>query len=341
MAAARQILELLRSHVDGNEERFRTAALQLAANEARIGHDDVARQIQHVLEESRRVPSETKGEQTLNSVPFARPDGELAGLLELVQPDVSLAHLVLPPPLEARLRRVLKEQQQFGRLREHGLRPRQRLLLLGPPGCGKTMTAHALAHDLGLPLFVVRLDALFTKFLGETATKLRLVFDAVERQRAVFLFDEFDSLGLSRGSQHDVAEMRRVLNSFLVFTDNMRSHSVVVAASNHPEALDSALFRRFDDIIEYTMPTSEEIERVLKRRLVNEDCRVVKWPRVLRSAAKLSFAETVRVADDAIKERLIEHKKCITTDLLLKAIADRAAARPLGQRKAARRKLQK
>lgn len=342
MAAARQILELLRSHVEGDDERFRTAALQLAANEARQGHDDVARQIQRVLEESRHSPPPArKGEQSLNSVPFARPDGELAGLLELVQPAVGLAHLVLPPTLETRLLRVLKEQQQFGRLREHGLRPRQRLLLLGPPGCGKTMTAHALAHDLGLPLFVVRLDALFTKFLGETAAKLRLVFDAVERQRAVFLFDEFDSLGLSRGSQHDVAEMRRVLNSFLVFIDGMRSHSLVVAASNHPEALDSALFRRFDDIIEYTMPTTDEIQRVLQRRLVNEDCRTVNWRRVLRSAAKLSFAETVRVADDAVKERLIEHKELITTDLLLKAIADRAVARPRNQQRAPQRKPRK
>ncbi len=332
MAAARQILELLRSHVEGDEERFRTAALQLAANEARQGHDDVAQQIQRVVEQSRQATRSGKGDQTSNSVPFARPDGELAGLLEVLQPAVSLSHLVLPPTLEARLLRVLKEQQQFGRLREHGLRPRQRLLLLGPPGCGKTMTAHALAHDLGLPLFVVRLDAVFTKFLGETASKLRLVFDAVEQQRAVFLFDEFDSLGLARGSQHDVAEMRRVLNSFLVFIDNMRSHSLVVAASNHPEALDSALFRRFDDIIEYSMPTPSEIEQVLRQRLANEESRAVNWQRVIRSASRLSFAETVRVADDAVKERLIEHKERITTALLLKAIADRAVVRPVRRR---------
>jgi MoxR-like ATPase len=333
MALARQIIELLRSHVDGDEERFRTAALQLAANEARQGHSDVASQIQRLVEESRRFTRQPKGEQVINSVPFSRPDGELAGLLELVEPSVGLKHLVLPKPIEARLRRVLKEQQQFGRLREHGLRPRQRLLLLGPPGCGKTMTAHALAHDLGLPLFVVRLDALFTKFLGETAAKLRLIFDALEQQRAVFLFDEFDSLGLSRGSQHDVAEMRRVLNSFLVFIDNMRSHSLVVAASNHPEALDSALFRRFDDIIEYSMPTLAELDVLFRQRLINEDCESVNWAKVIRAAANLSFADAVRVADDAVKERLIEHRDRITTDLLLKAIADRGAARPALKRR--------
>ena len=323
MAAARQILELLKSHVAGDEERFRTAALQLAANEARQGHNDVAKEIQRLVEQSNELTRSETGTQAVNSVPFFRPQGDLAGLLEMVEPAVGLNQLVLTPNLEARLRRVVKEQEQIGRLREHNLRPRQRLLLLGPPGCGKSMTAHALAHELGLPLFILRLDALFTKFLGETASKLRQVFEAVEQQRAVFLFDEFDSLGLARGSQHDVAEMRRVLNSFLVFIDNMRGHSLVVAASNHPEALDSALFRRFDDIIEYTMPTREELLQVFRQRLASEDLKGVDWSKILRAAAKLSFAEAVRSADDAVKERLIDQQERLTTHLLLKAITDR------------------
>ena len=324
MATSRQIIELLRSHLEGNDERFRAAALQLAANEARNGHEEMAKEIQKLLERAPRHPQMEVVQQATNSIPFSRPQGELSGLLEMVQPGIGLNQLVLTPALETRLLRVVKEQQQFGRLKEHGLRPRQRLLLLGPPGCGKTVTAHALAHELGLPLFVVRLDALFTKFLGETASKLRLVFEAVERHRAVFLFDEFDSIGLARGSQHDVAEMRRVLNSFLVFIEGMRSNSLVIAASNHPEALDPALFRRFDDIIEYVMPTRQELRKVFEQRFLNEKRTSIDWERILRSAARLSFAEAVRVADDAIKERIIEHKPELTTELLLKAIADRS-----------------
>jgi SpoVK/Ycf46/Vps4 family AAA+-type ATPase len=326
MPPARQILEIVRSHVEGDDERFRTAALQLAANEARHGHTEFARQIQQLVEELRRTRFRSDT-QNGRSVLFGRPQGELAGLLEVVQPTFGLNHLVLPKPLERRLKRVLKEQKEFGRLREHGLSPRRRILLLGPPGCGKTMTAYALAHELGLPLFVVRLDALFTKYLGETATKLRQVFESAEQQRAVFLFDEFDSLGLARGSQHDVAEMRRVLNSFLVFIDNLRGHSVVVAASNHPEALDSALFRRFDDIIEYSMPSRDELKQLFRQRLAGENTENLEWSKLLTKAKGLSFAEAARIADDAVKERLIEHKDRLTTDLLLSAIADRVKQR--------------
>jgi SpoVK/Ycf46/Vps4 family AAA+-type ATPase len=332
MAAARQIIELLRSHVEGDDERFRTAALQMAANEARQGHNEFAEEIQKLLA-SASYELKEQSKQISNAIPFFRAPGELAGLLDVVNPTVGLNNLVLSTELQRRLRRIIKEQSHFGQLREHGLRARQRLLLLGPPGCGKTITAHALAHELGLPLCVVRLDAIFTKFLGETANKLRLVFDAVEKHRAVFLFDEFDSVGLSRGSEHDVGEMRRILNSFLVFIDNMSSHSVVVAASNHPEVLDPALFRRFDEIIEYSMPTPKEIEEVIRCRLATEKTKGIDWLRIVRAASNLSFAEASRMADDAVKERILERKPYLTTDLLLSAIADRKKATPRRRRK--------
>jgi len=323
MIPARQILEILRSHVDGDEERFRTAALQLAANEARQGHEEFAHEVKRLVEKSQLTSTSSQSRQAVNSVPFNRPQGDLVGLLDSVQPKIGLNQLVLSSTLEARLRRVVKEQQQYNRINEHGLRPRQKLLLLGPPGCGKTITAHALAHELKLPLYLLRLDALFTKFMGETASKLRLVFDAIERQRAVFLFDEFDSLGLARGAQHYVAEMRRVLNSFLVFIDNMHGNSLVIAASNHPEVLDPALFRRFDDIIEYSMPSRVELLRVFKQSLASENISEVDWPRILKTIGKINFAEAVRIANDAAKEKLIEHLPAINTSLLLKAITER------------------
>lgn len=320
MATAHQIKALLKSHTRGDDEHFLTVALQIAANEARKGHTALAQEIKKLVDEAQtRQPSRMAS----NLMVMARPQGDLENLLEVVEPSVRLAQLVVPQTLRQRLNRIVREQKNFNKLREHFLRPRQKILLLGPPGCGKTMTAHALAGELGLPLFIVRLDALFTKFLGETASKLRLVFDAIEQNRAVYLFDEFDSLGLSRGSQHDVAEMRRVLNSFLVFLENLQGNSLVIAASNHPEALDSALFRRFDDMIRYLMPTRSEVEQVLREHLINVDSKQVEWPAVLEKLDGLSHAEVARVANEAVKEMLIDGRGNLTTQALLDAIAER------------------
>jgi SpoVK/Ycf46/Vps4 family AAA+-type ATPase len=320
MATAHQIKALLKSHTRGDDEHFLTVALQIAANEARKGHTALAQEIKKLVDDAQ---SRRSSRASSNLMVMARPQGELENLLEVVEPSVRLAQLVVPQALRQRLHRILREQKNFNKLREHFLRPRQKILLLGPPGCGKTMTAHALAGELGLPLFVVRLDALFTKFLGETASKLRLVFDAIEQNRAVYLFDEFDSLGLSRGSQHDVAEMRRVLNSFLVFLENLRGNSLIIAASNHPEALDTALFRRFDDMIRYAMPTRAEIEQVLREHLTNVETTQLEWATVLEKVDGLSHAEVARVANEAVKEMLIDGHGNLTTEALLAAIVER------------------
>jgi SpoVK/Ycf46/Vps4 family AAA+-type ATPase len=326
MASPQQITALLRSHTAADDERFRAVAMQIAANEAAKGKSEFAAEIKRILGQSSARKAAEAGTTDLqsNSVPFIRLPGEVGQLIQPVEPSVGLAQVVLSEKVRARLSRVVREQLHFSRIREYGLRPRQRILLLGTPGCGKTMTAQALAHDLGLPLFVVRLDALFTKFLGETAAKLRVVFDAIETHRAVFLFDEFDSLGLARGAQHDVAEMRRVLNSLLVFIENLRGHSLLVAASNHPDALDPALFRRFDDILRYSAPTKKEIEALLRQRLATQLETVFEWNKMVAAAKGLSLAEIARAADEALKEALIEEDVHVNTELVVTALRERA-----------------
>src|SRR5208337_5606310 len=130
----------------------------------------------------------------------------------------------------------------------------------------KTMSASALAGEFGLPLFEIRLEGLITKFMGETAAKLRLVFDAIAETRGVYFFDEFDAIGAKRTERNDVGEIRRVLNSFLQFLEQDESDSLIIAATNHPELLDPALHRRFDDVIEYALPDPDVARRILKNR---------------------------------------------------------------------------
>ncbi|MDB6037506.1 MAG: ATPase [Verrucomicrobiales bacterium] len=193
MATGTQLEALLQSHGSGDNERFYAIALQVAAAESRRGHEALAAEIKKLVDDAKQQKSFPKSTPSIFHV--AQPQGEAAELLEHVERDWRIKDIILPEPLRRRIHRIMQEQQNLSRLKEHGFRPRQRLLFTGPPGCGKTMTAAALAGDLGLPLFVVRLDSLITRYLGESLSKLRIIFETVDRTRAVYLFDEFDSIG--------------------------------------------------------------------------------------------------------------------------------------------------
>ena len=324
MASAEQIRALVQSHCEGDQGRFMSVAMQVAAGEARKGHPEFSAELRRMIEKAkdRLVPQQTAGE----TIPFAAARGELSELFAVFHPQTKLADMVLPTTLQGRMERIVGEHRQIALLLGHNLRPRQRLLLSGPPGCGKTMTAHALAGELGLPLFIVRLDALMTKFLGETAAKLRLIFDSMERVRAVYLFDEFDSIGTERGSSADVGEMRRVLNSFLMLLENYQGTSLVVAATNHGHTLDQALFRRFDDLLAYTLPDQALLSETIRRRLAQLPGRVkVALPKAAEAAVGLSFAEVVRACDDAVKALLLSGGTELKTADLLLSLEERRA----------------
>ena len=181
---------------------------------------------------------------------MAQPRGELACILTVSYPKDRLADMALDEALDLKIGRILLEQRQREKIRGHGLFPLRKLLLIGPPGTGETMTASILAGELGLPLFTVQLDGLITKYTGETAAKLRLIFDAIQSARSVCFFDEFDALGGERAIKNEVGEIRRVLNSFLQFLEQDESDSLVIGATNHVALLDRALFRRFDSVVE-------------------------------------------------------------------------------------------
>lgn len=187
-----------------------------------------------------KARSHRGGGQTV-AVQFARPRGDLADRIELRYPSHGLDDVVLNITLRGQLDDLIREQARRDWLREHGKTPSRRILFVGPPGSGKTMTAEALARALKLPLLVICLEALITRFMGETAAKLRVAFDETAKRRGVYLFDEFDAVGGHRSASNDVAEMRRVLNSFLQFMEEPNAtDSLIVGATNHPDLLDHA-----------------------------------------------------------------------------------------------------
>ena len=325
MTTARHIVALLRSHVAGDGDRFLTVATQLAAHEARQGHGKLAQEIRELIDAA-KGRSATVARRGAGPVPLAQPKGELSSVLAARYPDTRLVDMVMTETLEHRLRRVLLEQHQKERLRARGLEPRRKLLVVGPPGTGKTMTAAALAGELKLPLFTVLYDGLIGKLMGETASRLRLVFDAIAAQRGVYFFDEFDAIGAQRAGANDVGEIRRVLNSFLQLLETDSGPSLIIAATNHPEILDKALHRRFDDVIEYGPPNSDVAKGIIEAHLVTFDRSGIDWPRVLERTDGLSQAELARAADEAAKDAVLGGTDVVPTSTLIAALEERKAA---------------
>jgi SpoVK/Ycf46/Vps4 family AAA+-type ATPase len=298
-----------------------SVAMQIAAHAARSGQPKLAEDLRALIDKAQRPQSLPT--PATPSVPIAKPSGELAGLVAASYPRVRLSDMVLGAQAQSQLKRVLREYREMDLLRSHGLRPRRKLLLVGPPGCGKTMTASAIAGELGLPLLFIQLHSLITKFMGETAAKLHLVFDAMARNRGVYLFDEFDAIGARRTSHNDVGEIRRVLNSFLQFLEQDQSDSLVVAATNLHDMLDEALFRRFDDVVRYDLPDAKMVRQLVENRLSIFDTKGLKWASVLSAAKRLSHAEIARACEDAAKDAVLASSEQIGTDALVRALRER------------------
>ncbi|WMJ74101.1 ATP-binding protein [Cytophagaceae bacterium ABcell3] len=323
MAAADQIKSLIKSFGEGDESRFFATAMQIAASEARQGHTTFAQELKNLIEKAKKERSLSFLDNG-KTIPISRPKRELNELIEIFNPKIRLADMVLDKQVRDSLNRVVVEYRKTDLLRQHNLSPRRKLLLTGLPGCGKTMTAQALAGELGLPVFIIRLDGLISKFMGESIAKLRMIFEAMEEHRGVYLFDEFDSIGSHRDQGQDVGEIKRVLNSFLINIEKDQSNSIVIAATNLPDSLDKALFRRFDDIISYPLPNKDDIKALLKKHLsgftLSEKSALDK---VSKEAQGLSYSDIVRACEEAIKEMIILDEDSISVESLLTLLKKR------------------
>ena len=322
--STKHLLALLSSHIDGDEEQFLSIALQVAAQEARQGRTEDADKLKRLVQRARdqhRVGRRAGGQ---TPIALGRPRGELQGLFESAYPKVTLASMVLAEDVRSRLTRVVRQQQERSTLRDHGQAPTTHMLLVGPPGTGKTMTASALAGELRMPLFTVRLESLFSRFFGETAGKLRLLFDQVAQTRGVYLLDEFDAIGARRGDPNDVGEIRRVLNSVLAFMEEPNTtDSLVLAATNHVQILDEALARRFDEVVEYASPDAAAARAILECRLGKFKLAAKAWSAVEPALEGLSQGELVRAADAVVKDAILAGAAKVSPEALRDALQNR------------------
>lgn len=307
---------LLQSHAAGDEASFRKAALQLAAAESSAGHVRVADDIRAIIA---RMPA-TGARKSI--IDISAPRGELADILEGGHRDERLRDIILRSEVREQLLRVISENRSRDRLERFGVSPRRRLLFHGAPGCGKTLAAAVLAGEMGLPLMTVRFDALFSRFLGATAVQLRAIFAEMPRRPGVYLFDEFDSVAKARGDSQDVGEMNRVVTAFLQLVDADVSGSILVAATNHVELLDRAMFRRFDVIVPFEKPTREQIAQLFKLRLGNFGLSDSMADEFAGRVAAWSFADVARACDDALRTMALDDRSEISESDVLDALEE-------------------
>lgn len=308
-----QIVSLIRSHMNNDDAQFVKIALQISACEARAGHSTAAAAIHEAATSPVR----------LNTFRLKAINADMADLLLMADKRYLLKDLVVSEDIIQKINRVLKEYLEQDKLHKYNLENRRKLLLYGASGTGKTMTAEILAQELNLPFIIVRMEKVVTKFMGETGLKLGKIFDAIAQMPAVYLFDEFDAIGSQRGMDNEVGEQRRILNTFLQLLERDCSNSIIIAATNNIEALDKALFRRFDDAIEYKLPEQNEIIHILKEALCMSNN--VDVYSLCNSFSGMSHAEIKIVCADALKESILNDKS-ITNDMVIELINQRKMA---------------
>ncbi len=314
MAGSEIIQELVRSHMDGNEERFRTVALQLAASEARRGHRLVAGRIRDLLDQAAMTPRPNQ------PIPLARTSQELIGILEASFPTTTLRDIVVDGDTRESLERVLQEQRSRDLLHEWSLSPRRKLLFHGPPGCGKTLAAEVIAGELSMPLIRVRIEVLFSRYLGQTGSQLAAIFAEMDRVRGLYLFDEFDGIGRQRADSQDVGEAKRVVTTFLQLLDSDHSHSLIIAATNEVEHLDAALFRRFDDTVLFPIPTKDQLTRLIQIRATSARIAKVEQSKIAQEFQGMSYADVTKGTTDALKSMVLAKRKSVTAEELRGAL---------------------
>jgi SpoVK/Ycf46/Vps4 family AAA+-type ATPase len=300
MARSDLLISLVRAGAAGDRDMLRTTAEALAADERAKNHHIVADRIQRALT---AVPI-TPPSLTTSSTQLSSAGGREA-ILE-VRPSLSLDDLLLTLPVRESGRQLIEEHHRADVLRASGFEPRHRVLLSGPPGNGKTSFAEAIAEGLGLPLFVVRYDVLIGSYLGETNTRLRKLFDYVRTSPSVLFFDEFDAIGKERGDNHETGEIKRVVSFLLMQLDQLPSYVIIVAATNHGELLDRAVWRRFQMRLAVPAPSKSDLDVFLDRIISN-------WPaqpslaisKIAAKLGKVSYAEALDFCQNCRRRQIL------------------------------------
>lgn len=315
------VRKMIQAFVQNDFSKFRDEAAEFIAEERRKNHHVLAQDLERILANG-LGNGKTKPDMGFSVLAPANrqlpTDNERdAPLVEGVLPRRGFDSLVLTDSISNTLRGLIEQYRRQDLLRSYGLKPSTRILFCGPPGCGKTVAAEAVAMELHLPLFLVRFDAVVSSYLGETAANLRKVFDFSMTQPMVLLFDEFDAIGKHRMADDEHGEIKRVINSFLQMLDGYRGDAFMIAATNHQGLLDPALWRRFDEVVLFDLPKPKDIERMIEVNLCQFGWGERIKPRdVARRLSGMTHADVERICVESIKASILSDAVNVTREVL-------------------------
>lgn len=331
MARSDLLISLVKASVSGDKKAVRTAVESIIAEEKAKQHRVLADRL------ARALHTNGNGTRTLNHAAHDTGSRGREFLAELT-PKLQLSDMVLADQTRETVDQLIEEQQRASLLRSHGLDPRHRVMLVGPPGNGKTSLAEAVAEALAVRFFVIRYEALIGSYLGETANRLKRVFDYVRTTPCVVFFDEFDAVGKERGDTHETGEIKRVVSSLLMHVDELPSYAVIIAASNHAELLDRAVWRRFQLRLPLPAPTEKELTTYFDRHFQQFDGKPGIAPATLaKRLGPISYAEAEEFILDIRRREVLSMRETPLKTIFanqIKAWEDRA--KPVGQEEGAK-----
>lgn len=313
MARGDLLKKLFLSYLKRNDDSFRSVAMEIISEEQKKNHTLLAEELQKILSNSVVNSRAVEPRYDLSSLPKDRERQAL--LVEVRKAERYLPDIILSKENQKIVEEIIEEFRRGEILRSHGINRRTKLLFCGPPGCGKTLLAEVISAELGLPILYTRFDTIVSSYLGETSANLRKVFDHATGGTWVVFFDEFDAIGKSRDDLSEHGELKRVINSFLQLLDGFRGGSLIIAATNHEHLLDTALWRRFDEILRLERPSVHDIRALLSKKLASIPHPKIKPETIAPHLKGLSHAEVERVCYDAIRLCVLRDLSEVTPEL--------------------------
>ncbi len=311
MSNGKTLRQLIKAGTNGDLAAFRRASETVIMEERQKQHHLLANDLEQILYGETITPVRNGLTSIISHVPKDKEKG--FPLLDIKQPQRSLEELILSTENIIIIEELLEEHRRNDVLKSYGMKASQKIIFFGPPGCGKTLAAEVIAYELDYPLAIVRLDALISSYLGETASNLRQVFEFISQHPLVVLFDEFDAIGKERGDSSEHGELRRVVNAVLQMIDAYQGKSLLLAATNHEYLLDTAIWRRFDETLNFPIPTNQLIHKILSLKLRGVRRQFeLDDPELINCLSGLSGADIERVIRRAIKRIILHNQEFLT-----------------------------